>query len=167
MITGILLAGVIAGMMSTADSQLLVASSAVSEDLYHNVILKGKKVREKRLIGISRLTTLAIGALAFAFVYFQENVVYNLVSYGWAGLAGAFAPSITLSLFWKRFSKAGVYASFVSGLVVTVLWVSTGLDSIISVRLVSFILPFAAAILALLTFPRKSNEKIGFQEKKQ
>ena len=166
-IAGILLAGVIAGMMSTADSQLLVASSAISEDLYHNVIMGGKKVREKHLIWISRLTTLVIGALAFAFVYFQENVVYNLVSYGWAGLAGAFAPSITLSLFWKKFSKAGVYASFISGIVVTVLWISTGFDSAISVRLVSFILPFAAAILASLAFPGGLDEKIESREEKQ
>lgn len=65
---GIFLAGAIAGMMSTADSQLVVASSAVSEDLYHNVLHRGKKIPEKNLVWISRIITLVLGILAFIFV---------------------------------------------------------------------------------------------------
>jgi len=154
-VAGILLAGAIAGMMSTADSQLVVASSAVSEDLYHNVIHKGGEISEKKLIWISRIITLTVGILAFVFAFTQTRVVYMLVSYGWAGLAGAFAPSITLSLWWKRFSKAGVYAAFIVGIITTIAWIVSGLDTILTVRIASFVIPFPAAVIASLLFPKE------------
>jgi len=153
-LAGILLSGAIAGMMSTVDSQLLVASSAVSEDIYCEFVAKGN-VNEKRALRISRATTVLVGVFALIFALTGENVVYNLVSYGWSGLAGAFAPSITLSLFWKRFSRAGVYASFIVGIVTTVLWISLGLNALLTERIVSFVLPFIAAVLASLAFPKK------------
>jgi sodium/proline symporter len=153
-LAGILLSGAIAGMMSTVDSQLLVASSAVSDDLYCELVAKGN-VNEKRALRISRATTVLVGVFALIFALTGENVVYNLVSYGWSGLAGAFAPSITLSLFWKRFSKAGVYASFIVGITTTVIWISLGLDVVLTERIVSFVIPFVAAILASLAFPKK------------
>jgi len=96
-----------------------------------------------------------IGLFALLFALLWSDVVYNLVSYGWSGLAGAFAPSITLSLFWKRFSKAGVYASFIVGITTTVIWISLGLDVVLTERIVSFVIPFVAAILASLAFPKK------------
>jgi sodium/proline symporter len=68
-------------------------------------------------------------------------VVYTLVSYGWAGLAGAFAPSITLSFWWKKFSKAGVYAAFIVGIITTVAWIASGLDALLTVRFASFVIP--------------------------
>jgi sodium/proline symporter len=156
-VAGVLLAGVIAGMMSTADSQLVVASSAVSEDLYHDVFHKGGEISERKLVWISRIITLVVGVLAFIFAYTQERVVYILVSYGWAGLAGAFVPSITLSLWWKKFSKAGVYAAFIVGIIVTIAWIASGLDTILTVRIASFAIPFPAAVIASLLFPKKEK----------
>ncbi|MDY6985579.1 MAG: sodium/proline symporter [Candidatus Thermoplasmatota archaeon] len=151
-IAGILLSGAIAGMMSSVDSQLLVASSAASEDLYCELISEGR-VKENRALLISRMTVVVIGVFALLFALFGSDVVYTLVSYGWSGLAGAFAPSITLSLFWKRFSKAGVCASFITGILTTVLWISLGLSVILTERIVSFIIPFVAAVIASLAFP--------------
>ena len=156
-VAGILLAGAIAGMMSTADSQLVVASSAVSEDLYHNVLHRSEKIPEKMLVLISRIITLVIGIAAFVFVYLNPGAVYELVSYGWAGLASAFVPSVTLSLWWKKFSKAGVYAAFIVGILVTIVWIASGLNDILTVRIASFAIPFPAAVIASLLFPRKER----------
>jgi len=153
-VAGILLSGAIAGMMSTVDSQLLVASSAMSEDIYCELIAKGS-VKENRALLVSRVTVVVIGMFALLFALLGSDVVYDLVSYGWSGLAGAFAPSITLSLFWKKFSRAGVYASFITGIVTTVLWISSGLSVIVTERIVSFIIPFIAAVLVSLAFPEK------------
>jgi sodium/proline symporter len=87
-------------------------------------------------------------------------VVYTLVSYGWAGLAGAFAPSITLSFWWKKFSKAGVYAAFIVGIITTVAWIASGLDALLTVRFASFVIPFPAAVIASLLFPKdKAKDK--------
>ncbi len=119
---------------------------------------------ENALVLISRVITLAVGALAFVFAWTQENVVYTLVSYGWAGLASAFVPSITLSFWWKRFSKAGVYAAFIVGIVTTVAWIAIGLDNVLTVRIVSFAIPFPAAVIASLLFPKKRGEETSKSE---
>jgi len=153
-LAGFLLAGAIAAVMSTVDSELLVASSAVSHDIYGEIIGKGK-IGERSALLVSRITIVIIGASALIFAIFGGDIVYDLVSYGWSGLAGAFAPSITLSLFWKRFSKAGVYASFIAGILVTVRWISSGLSALVTERIASFIIPFLAAVIASLAFPKK------------
>ena len=154
LIAGTLLAGAIAAIMSTVDSELLVAGSAVSQDMYCEIIAKGE-VNEGRALLIARITIAVIGLFALMFALLWSDVVYDLVSYGWSGLAGAFAPSITLSLFWKKFSRAGVYASFIVGITTTVLWISLGLDVVLTERIASFVIPFIAAILASLAFPKK------------
>jgi len=149
LLAGILLAGAIAGMMSTADSQLVVASSSIVQDLYCGIIKKGETRKEKVVI-LSRIITLIVGALAFVIAVTSERVVYTLVSYGWSGLAAAFAPAVTLSLWWKKFNKIGVCTSFIVGLVVTIVWIVTGLDKILTVRIASFGISMATAVVVTL-----------------
>ena len=118
---------------------LCLAGSSVAEDLYSGIIKKGKIQKETNL-KISRVVTLIAGILAFMFVLTSERVVYTLVSYGWSGLAAAFAPAITLSLWWKRFGKTGTLTALVVGPAVTIIWIVTGLDTILTVRIASFVI---------------------------
>ena len=108
---------------------------------------------------LSRITTLVLGVFGLALVAAGEEYVYTIVGWGWAGLAGCFAPVMTLSFFWERFSKAGVYASFIAGLGSTILWVILGFDTeIVTVRLISFPIAFIAAVMASLIWPEHSTE---------
>lgn len=156
-LAGVLLAGVLAAVMSTACSQLVMASSAVADDFYQKVLMKKKVFKEKTKLRISRTATLIIGLLSIILIFIAKEYVYTVVSWGWAGLASVYAPIITLLFFWNKLSKAGVYAAFIFGLLITILWVGAGLDEkIITVRLISFPISFFAAILFSLIFPTKS-----------
>jgi sodium/proline symporter len=159
LIGGILMAGAIAGMMSTADSQLVVASSSVAEDLYSGVMKRGKTQRETTL-KISRIVTLIAGILAFIFALTSERVVYTLVSYGWSGLAAAFAPAVTLSLWWKRFGKTGVLTALVVGPAVTIIWIVTGLDTLLTVRIASFVISILVTVIVTLLFSKKTKSSV-------
>jgi sodium/proline symporter len=150
---GILLAGAIAGMMSTADSQLVIASSSIVEDLYSGIIKKGK-IAKRVALKISRFVTLIAGILAFLFAITSERVVYTLVSYGWSGLAAAFAPAITLSLWWKRFGKIGTLTALIVGPAVTIFWIVTGMDKILTVRLASFLISILITVIVTIIFSK-------------
>jgi len=113
-IAGVLLAGVIAAVMSTACSQLVMASSAIAEDLIPKGFNERIKLSKKKTkLKISRIATLVIGLLSIILIFFAKEYVYTVVSWGWAGLASVYAPIITLLFFWNRLSKAGVYAAFI------------------------------------------------------
>jgi Na+/proline symporter len=119
-IAGIVISAAIAAMMSTADSQLLVATSALSEDIYHQLI--NKDAPEKRLVAISRIGTVLIGVIAFVLARNAEETVYDFVLYAWAGLGAAFGPAIVLSLWWKRTTKWGIFAGMLVGSATAVVW---------------------------------------------
>ncbi len=121
-LAGILISGAIAAMMSTADSQLLVSTSAVSEDVYRQMI--NKNASQSTLVAISRVATVAIAAVAFVLALTAEDTVYRFVLYAWAGLGASFGPGIILSLWWKRTSRMGVLAGMISGTATVVLWKS-------------------------------------------
>jgi len=119
-IAGIVISAAIAAMMSTADSQLLVATSALSEDIYHQLI--NKDAPQKRLLVISRVGTILIGVIAFILALGAKERVFWFVLYAWAGLGAAFGPGMVLSLWWKRTTKWGVFWGMVVGSVTTVVW---------------------------------------------
>ncbi len=119
-IAGILLCAIIAAIMSTSDSQLLVTASAASNDIYKAVINKGAS--EKQLLILSRIAVLAVAAIAFLLALNPENSVMGLVSYAWAGFGAAFGPAMLLSLYWKRMTASGAIAGIVTGGVVVVAW---------------------------------------------
>ncbi|MFH1501471.1 MAG: sodium/proline symporter, partial [Candidatus Eisenbacteria bacterium] len=119
-IAGIVISAAIAAMMSTADSQLLVATSALSEDIYHQ--LMNREASQRRLVALSRIGTVLIGVVAFVLALRAEEQVFWFVLYAWAGLGAAFGPGMVLSLWWKRTSKWGVFAGMVVGSTVAVVW---------------------------------------------
>jgi sodium/proline symporter len=119
---GIITASILAAIMSTADSQLLVASSGITRDIYQKIFAKDKIIPQKRLVLISRIVVLSLVTAALVFGALAKEYVFWLVLFAWGGLGASFGPTLLLSLFWKRTTKAGVIAGFVSGTAVTIVW---------------------------------------------
>ena len=123
-VAGLMLAGVIAAIMSTADSQLLVASSSVARDLFDKTIFRGR-LGERWLVAISRVTVLVLGVGSVAMALADIRVVFWFVLYAWAGLGASFGPVILLALFWRGATKYGAIAGMVVGFGATVAWKNT------------------------------------------
>jgi sodium/proline symporter len=121
-VAGICLAGILAAVMSTADSQLLVASSAVSEDLYRDLLRPNAGAGELLWIGRCAVIVIALGAFALALD--PDSKVLDLVAYAWAGFGASFGPTILASLYWRRMSLAGAYAGILVGGITVVAWKS-------------------------------------------
>ncbi|HJK62744.1 MAG TPA: sodium/proline symporter PutP [Methanocorpusculum sp.] len=119
-IAGIIYCGILGAIMSTASSQLLVASSAISQDLYKNLI--NKEAPDKRLLWISRVTVLIVSVVAIALSLDQASSVFNIVSNAWAGFGCTFGTVILLGLFWKRMNWQGALAGIIVGGIVSLGW---------------------------------------------
>lgn len=154
-IAGILLAGILAAIISTADSQLLVVTSSVSEDIVRNAL--GINLSEKKLVLVSRLTILGAGFLGLMIALFSKSLVYLIVSWAWAGVGCTLSPAIILTFFWRKYSGTGVIATIISGFVGTVVWISTPLEEIISSRFTTFFIALAFGVIFSLLFPEKQQ----------
>ncbi len=159
LLAGILLSGVVSAMMSTASSELIICSSAMSEDIYRP--LSSKVKADRKMIRINKILTLGVGLLAFILVFLMPDTIFRLVSYSWAGIGAAFGPALLLMLFWKRFSRAGVFASLIAGSLGAVLWKefvypSTRISEIFG----SFLISFVMAVLFSLLLPEKKHADI-------
>ena len=119
-IAGICLAAILAAVMSTADSQLLVASSAFTADLYKGIMRKNAGTRE--LMWIGRGTVICIAGIAFVLALNPGSKVLDLVAYAWAGFGAAFGPTLLLSLYWKRMNRTGALAGMLVGGITVVIW---------------------------------------------
>ncbi|MBQ9200512.1 MAG: sodium/proline symporter PutP [Lachnospiraceae bacterium] len=119
-IGGLLLCGILAAIMSTADSQLLVSSSSISQDLFKGVFFKDLK--EKTVLIIARSCVFVIAIIAFVIAWNPNSSIMGLVSDAWAGLGSAFGPTILMSLYWKRINLPGAAAGMVSGAATVILW---------------------------------------------
>lgn len=119
-IAGIFLSAILAAIMSTADSQLLVTASAITEDFYHNKIRPNASPQE--LMWISRICVIAVAVIAAFIATDQNSTVLGLVEYAWAGFGSAFGPLVLCSLFWRRTNKLGAYAGIVVGGVTDLVW---------------------------------------------
>ncbi|MEJ6121544.1 sodium/proline symporter PutP [Vibrio sp. 2-Bac 85] len=119
-IAGILLAAILAAIMSTADSQLLVSSSALAEDFYKQLIKPNATSSEIVMVG--RLGVVFISLLALYLAMSPDSSVLGLVSYAWAGFGAAFGPVIILSLYWKRMNRSGAIAGMLVGGITIVVW---------------------------------------------
>lgn len=118
-IAGIVLSAILAAIMSTADSQLLVTASSVTNDMFK---LFKKDAKDKTLMWISRGTVIAVAVIAYFIALDENSSVMGLVSYAWAGLGAAFGPAMLLSLFWKRMTMSGAVAGIISGGASVVIW---------------------------------------------
>ncbi len=157
-LAGILLTAILAAIMSTADSQLLVTSSAISEDICRTVFKS--RVSEKQLVWVSRLSVLVIAVIAFFMASNPDSSVFDLVSYAWAGFGAAFGPAILLSLFWKRMNWQGALAGILSGGAAVIVWKNMikpyfNLYELLPAFIVSFIF-----ILAVSSLTEKPSDEI-------
>lgn len=119
-IAGILLAAILAAIMSTADSQLLVSSSALAEDFYKQLIKPDASAEQVMLVG--RLGVIVLSLLALYLAMSPDSSVLGLVSYAWAGFGAAFGPVLVLSLYWKRMNRNGALAGILVGGITIVIW---------------------------------------------
>ena len=117
---GIFLSAVLAAIMSTADSQLLVTASAVVNDFYSIVI--NKKASDKKLMWISRITVMMVSVIACILALQNNKSIMNIVSNAWAGFGAAFGPAILFSLYWKRVTLKGTVAGIIGGGGTVLIW---------------------------------------------
>jgi len=127
LITGFLLAALLAAIMSTISSQLLVASSSLTEDFYR--LFLRKQASEKEMVNVGRVCVLLVAVVAGVIALDPESEVLGLVSNAWAGFGAAFGPLILFALMWKRMTGAGAVAGLVTGAAVVILWIALGWNS--------------------------------------
>ncbi len=119
-IAGILLSAILAAVMSTLSCQLLVCSSAITEDLYKAFLRKGAS--QKELVWVGRVMVLVVALVAIALAANPENRVLGLVSYAWAGFGAAFGPVILFSVMWSRMTRNGALVGMIIGAVTVIVW---------------------------------------------
>lgn len=119
-VAGLILSAVLAAIMSTASSQLLVAASAFAQDFYRT--LMRKDAEQKELVWISRASVLVIASLAIFLGLNPNSFILDMVAYAWAGFGAAFGPALLLSLFWRRTTRNGVLAGIIVGGVTVLVW---------------------------------------------
>ena len=119
-IAGIFLAAVLAAVMSTVDSQLLVASSSMTKDFYQ--IFFRKEASDKELVIFGRVSVIIISIIAFIMALNPDNKVLDLVSYAWAGLGATFGPIVVVSLYWKNMNRHGAFAGMLVGGITSIVW---------------------------------------------
>ncbi|PVZ72209.1 sodium/proline symporter PutP [Pelagibaculum spongiae] len=119
-VAGILLAAILAAIMSTADSQLLVSSSALAEDFY-KALLK-PTASQKEVVMVGRVAVVGLALVALVLALNPDSSVLGLVSYAWAGFGAAFGPTLVLALFWRRMNRNGALAGILVGGITVVVW---------------------------------------------
>lgn len=119
-VAGFLLAAILAAVMSTADSQLLVASSAITEDVYRAFV--NKNASPRLLMWLSRAAVVVVAVVAALVALYGDRSVMGLVGYAWAGFGAGFGPVLLMAVFWKRMTWAGALAGMVAGAGTAVLW---------------------------------------------
>ena len=157
-LSGILLSAVLAASMSTADSQLLSAASALASDVYQPILRK-HRASDREMQWVGRLVVLAIAIAALSLAAFPgSGSIMSLVENAWGIFGAAFGPAILLSLFWKRFTFSGAIAGIVTGAAVDLLWLlfcsGTGIYEIIP----GFLAGTIAAVLVTLLSKKPSEE---------
>lgn len=161
LLVGIIIASILAAIMSTADSQLLVASSGVVRDIYQKILAKGRSIAQKKLVFLSRCVVLCLVAAALFIGLIAKQYVFWLVLFAWGGLGASFGPPLLLSLFWKRATKEGVITGLVSGTAVIIIWNQIPLLKNIIYELVpAFIVSsFLTILISFLTTPPNEAEE--------
>lgn len=147
-LVGIVLASIFAAIMSTADSQLLVAASSIVRDLYEKVFRKDRKLMHKELMVLSRIVVFILVIVAVFLAVIIEDQILWFVLFAWAGLGAAIGPTSILSLFWKKTTKTGVIAGLLSGTITVFVWKNMpALNSIIYELIPAF---FIALIFTII-----------------
>jgi sodium/proline symporter len=148
-IGGIFLCGILAAIMSTADSQLLVTASSVSEDMYKGAIKKDAS--EKNALWVGKVTVVIVAIIAFIIALNPKSSIMALVADAWAGFGSAFGPVVLLALFWKRSTLAGAISGMAVGALTVIVWdyfpLVEGATLYKATGLYSLVLGFALALV--------------------
>ncbi|RKQ97087.1 sodium/proline symporter [Kushneria sinocarnis] len=166
-VAGVLLAAILAAVMSTADSQLLVSSSALADDFYKAIFRKN--ATQKELVWVGRLSVVGIAIIAYLFALNPDSSVLELVSYAWAGFGAAFGPALVMALFWRRMNRWGALAGIVIGGVTVVIWaqLSGGLFDLYEIVPGVVFSYLAIWIVSLLTGEPAARVQQHFDEARQ
>ncbi len=156
---GMAIAAVFAAIMSTADSQLLVAASSLVRDIYEKLVKKGQELPRRQLVLYSRATIVLLVFVALGLGYLARELVFWLVLFAWAGLGASLGPTSILALFWKRTTKAGVLAGLITGTVTTIVWYNVpALKSLIYELVPAFVL--SALVTIGVSLMSKAPQKV-------
>ena len=119
-LAGFVMAGILAATISSSDSYLLIAASAVAKNVYQGVV--HKKATDKQVMLVTRITLLVIALVAILIALDENSVIFTIVSFAWAGFGATFGPLMLFSLFWKRINRAGAIAGMIGGGAMVFLW---------------------------------------------
>lgn len=160
-IFGVVVASIFAAIMSTADSQLLVAASSVIRDVYERILRREVTLSQRQLVSYSRAATVVLVGIALALGFAMEGLVFWLVLFAWAGLGAALGPTSILALYWKRTTRAGILAGLVTGTITTIVWETS---PVLSPLLYELIPAFALALLATVVVSLMTTQPEGTDE---
>ena len=162
-IAGIVLSAIMAAVMSTLSCQLLVCSSALTEDFYRAFLRP--KASQKELVWTGRIMVMLVSVVSIIIAFNPNNKVLSLVAYAWAGFGAAFGPVILLSLIWKRMTRNGALAGIFVGAVTVILW-KTCLDSLGIYEIIPGFIFCAIAIIVVSLLGKKPTETMTTQFEK-
>lgn len=155
-VSGMIIAGILAAIMSTASSQLLVITTSISEDIIHKTLRWN--ISSRKLVHLSRFVALISGIIGIIISLKSESVIYSLVSFAWAGIGNTFSVVILLIFFWRRVSGIGVIATIIVGAVSAVAWSLSPLEAIVSAKAATFFICLVVGIVFSLLYPDKEKK---------
>ena len=120
LLAGFVMAGILAATISSSDSYLLIAASALAKNIYQGIVRKN--ATDKQVMITSRITLLVLALIGIIIALDEKSVIFQIVSFAWAGFGATFGPLMLFSLFWKRINKAGAIAGMISGAGMVFLW---------------------------------------------
>ncbi len=144
-IAGVLLAAVLAAIMSTVSSQLIVTSSALVEDIYKAVYKTD--AQDKHYILLGRIAVLVVSIVAAILAWEKSNTILNLVGFAWAGFGASFGPIVLLALYWRKFTSQGALAGMVVGAVTVFIWGNTALGDYLYEIVPGFLLNLIVSVV--------------------
>lgn len=154
-VAGIILAGILAAIMSTASSQLLVITTSISEDIIHKTLKV--KISSSGLVTLSRVVAVISGIVGIIISLKSGSVIYSLVSFAWSGIGNTFSVVILLIFFWKRVSGIGVIATIVVGFLSAIIWSLSPLEAIVSAKAATFFICLIVGVVFSLLIPDKKQ----------
>ena len=158
-LAGLIIASIFAAIMSTADSQLLIAASSIVRDLYEKIFHKHEEISQKQLTRLSRLVVFIVVIFAVLLAFMVREEILWFVLFAWAGLGAAIGPTSLLALFWKRTTRTGVISGLICGTAIVFIWKSTGfLNNLLYELVPAFFLAMAVTIIVSLVTSDRIND---------
>lgn len=165
-VVGILISAILAAIISTADSQLILVASALSEDVIHYGI--GKSFSQKQLVNISKWTCIVVGAIALIFALVSDSLIFTIVSWYVTALGIPMSIAVSMTFFWKKVSSIGIIAVMCTGTIVLIVSNLTGFSAVLSTLFTSACICTVVGIVVSLLFPDAPGEaEISLQAEKE